>query len=467
MKSLRFCAVGASAAVVALVGGLRTAKAAGFATQQFGGEQGSVVATNPTAVYFNPGALGFSEGTELGMYGQLAIRHASWTHQIATSDIDPKMPGVPSGVDIGTANLLNVFGGAAVGGSTHIGNLVIATGFFAPFFGISHWGKNDAFTNSAMFAGAHDGIARWFAIDGKIEILYFSGAVAYKLGPLSIGAAGNFISSTVSSFKANTRGGGGLPNSLAEGRAFLDVHGFNGSVGGGAMLEVVPKQFFIGVAYQSQPGFGEQTLKGDLNLTGPGGYVHYDAYLNQQLPDVYRAGLKFHPLAIPWEFRLFGDWTRWSVMQTQCVAPQGQPCGVNQFGGNNGGAETQAYFRRLWKDTYGVRAGVSYFLNPSVELFVGGGFETAAVPDETMAPDLFDADNIQAAVGGRFALSKTLFFTASYTNIQYLNRDNTGKSTLATLPNGNYYQFPTVEPDGGGQYTQWVGVFTGNLEAVF
>src|SRR5580700_8165590 len=91
----------------------------------------------------------------------------------------------------------------------------------------------------------------------------------------------------------------------------------------------------------------------------------------------------------------------------------------------------------------------------------------AAEPDSTLAPDLFDADNILMAAGGRFALTETLFLTASYTQIQYLNRNNTGKSTLNTLSNGTPLNLPTLEMDGGGEYTQWVGVFTGNLEAMF
>jgi long-chain fatty acid transport protein len=127
----------------------------------------------------------------------------------------------------------------------------------------------------------------------------------------------------------------------------------------------------------------------------------------------------------------------------------------------------QAYVRRDWNNTYGVRVGASYWVKPEVELFLGGGYETAAVPDSTLAPDLFDANNVLAAAGGRFALTDALFLTASYTQIQYMNRNNTGKSTLNTLPNGTQLNLPTLEKDGGGEYTQWIGIFTGNLEAMF
>ena len=130
MKSLRFCA--AAATTLSLLGiSVGTAEAAGFASQQFGGEQGNVVATNPTALYYNPGALGFSPGTALGVYGSLAVRHATWTHQQAPSDIPD--PANAQGADTGEARLLNVFGGASAAGTTHLGNLVIGAGFFAGY----------------------------------------------------------------------------------------------------------------------------------------------------------------------------------------------------------------------------------------------------------------------------------------------------------------------------------------------
>jgi long-chain fatty acid transport protein len=149
------------------------------------------------------------------------------------------------------------------------------------------------------------------------------------------------------------------------------------------------------------------------------------------------------------------------------VVPVDGTTNTNQGAQNTTQGGVQAFNRRNWNNTYGVRVGASYWVKPSVELFVGGGYETGAVPDATLAPDLFDANNFLGAVGGRVALSDMLFVTASYTQIQYMNRDNTNKSTLNTLPNGTQLNLPTLEMDGGGQYTQWVGIFTGNLEAMF
>jgi long-chain fatty acid transport protein len=117
--------------------------------------------------------------------------------------------------------------------------------------------------------------------------------------------------------------------------------------------------------------------------------------------------------------------------------------------------------RRRWHDTFGVHAGVSRWLGPALELFGGLAFETAASPDATLAPDLPDADNVAVALGARWEIARAFFVGASYTHIQYMNRDNIGKSVL---PNA---EVPTKWPDGGGKYTQWIGVFNANLEKQF
>jgi hypothetical protein len=83
-----------------------------------------------------------------------------------------------------------------------------------------------------------------------------------------------------------------------------------------------------------------------------------------------------------------------------------------------------------------------------------------------MTPEISDAFNLNGTFGARFKLTRSLFLTASYTHQQFLNRDNTGKSTL-TINNGAPVRFPTVQYDGGGKYTQWIGYAVGNLEALF
>jgi hypothetical protein len=69
-----------------------------------------------------------------------------------------------------------------------------------------------------------------------------------------------------------------------------------------------------------------------------------------------------------------------------------------------------------------------------------------------------DATNYRFAVGGRVAVPGGFHVTAGLTAVQYLARDNTGRSTLTDA------QLPTRRPDGGGKYELWLGLFQVALE---
>jgi long-chain fatty acid transport protein len=463
MKSLRGCVVGAAAVAMAGLTGSRDAHAAGFANTRIGGEQGTVVSTNPTALYYNPGAMGFASGSQLAFYGSLALRHASYSRQASPND--PTPPKDAPDVSTGENHLFNAFGGPSMGGTLKLGNLTIGGGFFAPFYGRAHWPQNPEFQNSAHPLAAA-GVQRWFSIDGALSALYFTVGAAYKLGPVSIGVSGNVVSTTIDQTQAKNPTGNGQPDANKEGRAFVDASVFNGSIGAGILAEVVPNQFWIGASYQSQPGFGTQKLHGELQLTSPtngNNFSSIDFY--QALPDIFRAGVRWRLKNAPLEFRLFGDLTRWSKFQSQCEVIAGKPCNINSDGSDDSGA-IQAFVPRNWNDTYGGRLGVSWWVHPQIELLFGAGYETAAAPDATLAPDIPDAVNVQGTFGARFRFTESLFFTASYTQIQYFNRNNAGQSTLA-VNNGMTVAYPTVEEDAGGEYKSWIGILTGNLEALF
>ena len=467
MKSLRRCIVTAGALAFAMAGGAREAKAAGFANTNAGGEQGTVVSTNPMSLYYNPGAMGLAKGSQLGLYGSLIVRHATYT-RAGNPQTDVPDPADAQGANTGTAHLTNVFGGPAIAGTLQLGNLTLGAGFFAPFGGSTHWAQNPKFEGSAKYPLAAAGVQRWFGIDGLIRVLYFTAGAAYRIGPFSIGATGNFISSTIDTTEA--KNAADIPQTSMDGRAFLDAHTFNGSFAVGVMLEPLPDQLWIGASYQAQPGLGQQSLKGKFNVSTPQNGVLQDTPVDfqQTLPDIYRAGIRWKPRHVPLEFRVFGDRTRWSEFKSQCLVLAGRPCDVAPDGSDNTtGGPVQQFLPRNWNDTYGGRLGVSWWVVPAVELLFGGGYETAAAPDSTLAPDLSDATNFQATLGARFRLTESLFLTASYTHVQYMTRDNTGKSTLAVDAQGARVAFPTFEEDSGGIYKSWIGFATGNLEALF
>ncbi|HLK37094.1 MAG TPA: hypothetical protein VKU41_10120 [Polyangiaceae bacterium] len=461
--------VGAVALGFATFGWSPSVHAAGFATQRFGGEQGGVLATNPTSVYYNPGAMGFTGNGALGVYGSAAFRNITWQHQATVA------PGASPDSQIGNsgeAHAFNVFGGPAIGGLVRFGNLVIGGGFFAPFYGRVHWDKNNDLTaaQKAKYPLAADGVARWFDIDTELSILYFSAGAAYRLGPVSIGAVGNVIYSRLTNTNAKNPTGLGQVDTTLEGRTNLNVDGWNGSFAVGAMVEAVPDQFWIAGSYQAQPALGDQVLSGKLDVTTSlAGTLHDKVTFTQDLPDVYRAGLRYRPKKTPFEFRVFGDYTRWSVMLSQCITLVNTPCVVQTNGANlppPAPAAVQNNLRANWNDSWGVRGGVSYWVKPDIETFIGGGYETAAIPDATLTPLAMDANNISGALGVRLKISDMMFMSLSWTHIQYLDRDTTGKGTLAAV-NGQAVQTPTLQEDNGGIYKQWVGVFDGALEALF
>jgi long-chain fatty acid transport protein len=434
------------------------ASAAGFATARFGGEHGTVVDTNPTALYFNPAGLGFSEGIHLMADGSLALRSVTWVHRPAKSD--PPDPAGGEGANAGRAELFNVFGAPMLGASARFGDLALAAGLFVPFGGRQEWSKNPAFVGNTEFPLAADGVQRWHSIRGGLTFIFGSVGAAYRIGPLSLGASGNLVAGSVATLIAKNPGGDTLGHTDSEGRADLDVSGLYGSFGLGLMFEALEDELWLGASYQAQPGLGPMRLEGTLVTTYLGVSRKDDVALHQALPDIVRAGARYR-VDDKTELRLFGDFTRWSVMRTQCVALSDYPCVVTPAGNDPGSGGIFTNYRRYWRDTFGVRAGASRWLFPELELFAGAGFETAATPDETLDTELPDSQTLQGALGGRWEPASTLFVGFSYTHLYYLPRDNTGKSRLSDA------EVPTRRPDAGGTYHQWVGVFNANVEKVF
>jgi long-chain fatty acid transport protein len=454
-----FGILGGFIAASAFFGSTRDARAAGFAAARFGGEHGQVVTTNPTALYYNPAGIGFSEGTHVFADGTLALRSATWEHGVSPNDLPDPMGA--EGQGSGKATLSNVFGGPMLGATTRLGNFAFGASLSVPFGGRASWDKNIRFENHSAYPLAADGIQRWHGIDGALTFIYLTAGAAYRIGPLAIGVTGNLVLSSVKSLQAKGFAGTGAPDPNTEGRANVDVGGTHGSFAVGGMFEALPDRLWIGASYQAQPGLGPQVLTGTVTNTYLGSSAPFPVKFHQALPDIVRLGAKFRPIETV-ELRLFGDFTRWSVLKTQCVALEAFPCVVNPDGSDAlGKGAVLQNLRRRWNDTFGIRAGVSHWVVPSVELFAGLGYETAAVPDATLDPGLGDANNVAAALGTRIRIVPALFVAGSYTNIHFLHRDNTGKSELRQAAP------PTSRADGGGRYTQWIGLFNANIELVF
>jgi len=429
----------------------RDAGASGISVARFGGEHGHPTTTNATAIFYNPAGIGMSDGIHLFVDGTFAWRTVSYEHKI-----NPTAPGedgsVP-GANDGEGKLFNILASPMIGATAKFGDIGLGAGFYTPYGGQSIWDKNDKFENDPNFAGPYDGVQRWYVMEGIIRSSFITLAGAYHVKParLSIGLSGNLILSTVDTIRGKGASGGTALNE--EGRAHLKVTGTDWSLGAGVLYEAIENELWVGASYQSRPNLtGMNKLDGEQTTALPPNVAQDSVEpveLEHELPDVYRLGGRFRP-AEDLELRLFGDYTRWSVLKVHRLQ----------------NTDNKSYLldqRRDWKDTFGVRAGASKWLSKPVEVFGGAGFSSNAVPDKTLEPALPDWDAISVSAGGRFELVDKLFGAVSYTQLIYLPRDNANKSELTR-------QSPVGaprNPDAGGKYKQSVGVVNINIDFAF
>lgn len=479
------------------------AEASGLLVARFGGEHGHPTTDNPTAMYYNPAGLALKQGGfRLYMDATMAWRVFSYDRPAEAIDYvftGNEGPGTYGGTppelvggNSGEGTLTNVLASPFIGMASDFGikNFGAGLSFYVPFGGQSVY---DDFSYSPgspyqNFPGLEDGPNRWWTIEGTIRSLYVTGAAAYRLPELglSFGLGLNMVKSEVNTVRARLGSGhdhlvtrnvsenGRVTDELLEGRADVDLSSWDLSLGLGVIWEPGGGHF-IGLSYQSQPGFGENELTGDSRKYLAGGPTQKEqATLLQSMPDVVRAGWRWRDGAN--EYRLFGDYARWSVFNRQCI--------YNQSGSSD--LCNLAKLPREWEDAFGVRAGYSRFIGDeqTTELYVGAGYDASAVPDSTVEPALYDADKVTAALGARFLLSRdeetkqnNLILAATYTQVIYFGRDITprpdevnasGQLTGQSDISGTPFDVPQGRnPDSAGKYAQAVGALNLNLEYIF
>jgi long-chain fatty acid transport protein len=435
----------------------READASGFATARFGSEQGHPTTSNATAIYYNPAGIAGSEGTHLFADALVALRTATYERRVSPSD-EPE-PADAGGANSGRATLLNVVAAPMLGATSRFGDFAAGLAAYVPFGGNERWDQNSAFDNHPRYPGPVDGVQRWYSIDGEIQSIYFTLALAYALRDLSLGVSGSLIRSSIDTITARTALG--TLDVEREGRSQLDAAGWQAGFGLGAIYQALPDKLWLGASYQSRPNVaGGMTLEGTLRNNFTGTVTEAPIDFHQDLPDIYRLGLRYRPRTYL-ELRLFGDLTRWSALTAHCVSRRGEPCAVNADGSPAPGSGTIQNIRRDWRDAFGVRAGASYFITGVTELFIGAGYDSNAVPDDTLETSFMDFDDISAVVGARFRIAENLHVAGSFLQFYAIPRDTTGKSQHAAL------RAPSRGPDSGGKYQEWIGAFNANVDVGF
>ncbi len=462
------------------------AEASGFGAARFGGEHGHPTTDNTTAIYYNPAGLALSKGTHVFVDATLALRWASYDRPPEAVNSQATLDAAP-GANNGKATLFNGIMAPFLGVNSDFGTKFMNAGvaLYFPFGGSAVWDKTPAYTGNDRFPGAVDGTQRWYSIDGTIRSMYVTTAVAFNLRKigLTLGVSGSAIRSEVVTIRArNTDGTDDVLDAngnLKEGRSYIDVNGWQGGFAIGATYNLLKKdKLFLGASYTSQPNItGGMTLEGTLhNTLALAEPSTTPVEVTQTLPEIIRFGGRYRPTEKV-ELRLFADFTRWSVFENQCVLDssiEGRSCkfdGVDtaltdpeNFGADrpdDGVVGVTQHLPRYWKNAGGVRAGVSYWFLPQLEAYIGGGFDSNAVPVETLDPALMDMNKMTASVGARWQVIKHLALSLTSTEVFYFTIDTKGRNAL------NKFQSPTRQPDANGEYKQFLQLFNLYVDVSF
>ena len=441
----------------------------GFVVARFGGEHGHPTTNNLSAIYYNPGALSLGTGTRLMIDGTLAHRSVDYTRpEGAISSPGVGTPNDIIGANSGTATLRNFAGSPFIALASDFGvpKLTVAFGLYVPFGGGASWDENDSITpdQSARYPGAVDGQQRWWSIDSTLKAIYITLAASYKVSDqLHIGISVNRVSTSIDTIRARTVPAPETddvvgPVGLVEGRSYLSASATDYSVGFGLVYKPTQALRF-GYSYQTQPGFGEMRLKGELKITD---HIAQrdpaDSALLMSLPDIHRLGMQYGQKR-KWQMRLFADYVRWSLFDRQCL--------INNPDGECDDESTTLNIERNWQDAFGVRLGGSYWVSDPVELYMGLGYDANAATDRGVDPSLFDMDKFSVALGARLSLLKNAMrLGLTFTQVIYMTRDIDVVKTEAGKPY-NGYPGSSGGPSPAGTYEQSVSVANLYLEYMF
>lgn len=437
------------------------AHAGGFSTARFGGERGHAATNHLSAVYYNPAGLAFGAGTRAQVEGLFAYRSVDYDRDPAAID-NPNSTGTDAGTpadaiaaNSGKATLRNTIASPFIGIASDLGveGLGIGVGVYVPFGGQAKWDQNSAFEGNEMYPGAVDGPQRWAAIEAEQRSLYYTLAAGYRVNDMiAVGAGLNVVQNSISLVRARNADGsddvvGG--GTVKEGRSLIEADGINFAAALGVMIKPTPCAR-IGLSYQSQPGFGETVVEGTLTNkfgTGPVGALPIE--VRYTMPDTFRLAGEWRALDKASLHASF-DYQRWSNYENTCVisAAGAGPCDMNDDGSRADGSTTDVLVnvRRAWKDTITARVGGRYFVSDVLEVNGGITYDTAAVPDETMEPSLFDMNKVIGQVGAAYQTGN-LELGLTLGHVQYLTR-----TTAPTAP----LQAPSINPDMAGTYKSFV-----------
>jgi long-chain fatty acid transport protein len=138
---------------------------------------------------------------------------------------------------------------------------------------------------------------------------------------------------------------------------------------------------------QGDANYIATTATGRSALLGLSNKINTSASTEITLPDELTLGVSWKPIP-KWTLEFDANWTGWSSYK-QLELKFGS--GLSTFNGN-----PEA---KNWKDVWAYRLGTQYAVTPKVDLRAGYAYDTNPAPDDTLGPELPDADRHNVSLG--------------------------------------------------------------------
>ena len=256
--------------------------------------------------------------------------------------------------------------------------------------------------------------ANYLSIRSELKTFYFNPEVAYRVtDQIRLGAGVQIVRTTVSLTQAIRLPGGDFGQ--------VDLSGGTWGVGynAGIQIDIIPKLLSFGGTWRS-------TVNSDI--TGRAHFSNIPAGLQSKLkdqgasthltlPGQFALGVAFQALpALKLSFET--DYIGWQVFQR--LAVNFEDPSLNTVNPKN------------WTHTWNYHFGAEYLLNPNWALRAGVLYDPTPSPQDTISPELPDANRVNIALGAGFHWDK-FAIDAGYELVVITN----AKTTYAPLP-GSY-----------------------------
>lgn len=388
---------GLGAALVAvLVCAFHDAHAAGTAVDVHGGRATGMASSvtgfidDSSSIFYNPAGIAQGKILDAQIGDTLILPSFKYTNE----------GGDSTSTEFGVIPPFNAY---VSGGITD--DLSIGAGIFTPFGLRVKW--------------PDDWEGRRQITDANLAAYYINPTVAYRIGPVRIGAGVQIVRATVH-----------LKRQIAFGsqEGSTDLGAASWGVGGniGAQVEAIPKVLSFGAHYRSAV---KVEFEGDAHFENVPRALQqtiHDQRVSTSLinPDSLAMGVAVRPIpALVLDVDVV--WYGWGSFKSIDLAfPDDK---------TNSLASSQA---KNWKSGFNYHLGGEANVSDALQVRAGVLYDPSPAPEDTITPDIPDADRLNLALGGTFRHESGFHVDVGYQFILLFTK----KSTAPELP-GEYGGF--------------------------